>query len=61
MNENMPRVLIKSIKNLGKGKGRRGPESEVMMDGTTTGGQVSMVSKESIQLLTYQMLNGKNV
>jgi len=60
MNENMPRVLIKSLKNLGKGKGRRGPESEVMMDGTSTGGQASMLSKESIELLTYQMLSGKN-
>jgi hypothetical protein len=59
MNENMPRVLIKSIKNLGKGKGRRGPESEVM-DGTSTGGQVSMLSKESIELQTYHMLSGKN-
>lgn len=58
MNEHMP--LIKSLKNLGKGKWKRGQESEKMMDGTSTGGQASMLSKESIELLAYQTLSGKN-
>ena len=35
-------------------------ESEVMVDGTSTGGQASILSKESIELLTDQMLSGKN-
>jgi hypothetical protein len=38
----------------------RGPESEGMMNGTSTGGQASMLSKESIKPLTHQMLIGKN-